>query len=115
MKRIAIINIANRSHKMNPKLFLILFLAACLTGCGTVVNTAVAGYEQNIATNAVQSEKNQANAATFILCRTPMFVLPYLTTAQRKGIQALCVATDANTETAGMVNTTAAAVPVHAK
>jgi uncharacterized protein YceK len=91
---------------------LIYVLAALsLTGCGTVVNGYVAAAESNIATDALKAELNQANAATFTACQTPLYVLPYLTGSQRSGFKALCVPTDANVETGNMVNTTAPALP----
>ena len=94
----------------------ILILGACvaLAGCGTVVNSTVAAYEKNIATNAIQAEINQANAATFAMLNTPVYVLPFLQPNQRACIADLSV-TDASKQLQEIINATAPIVAVPSK
>jgi hypothetical protein len=82
-----------------------------LEGCGTAVNSTVAAYEKNIAVNAIQAEVNQANAATFAVLNTPVYVLPFLQPNQRACIADLSM-TDAAKQLTTIVNATAPAVPV---
>jgi hypothetical protein len=85
----------------------------CLTGCGTVVNSSVAAYEKNTATNAIQAEVNIANAATFAVLNTPVYVLPFMQANQRACIADLS-ATDSSKQLTNIINATAPAVPVPA-
>lgn len=97
---------------MKPvKLMVALTAAALLSACGTAVNSTIAAYEQNIATNAIQAEVNQANAATFAMLNTPVYVLPFLQPNQRACISDLSV-TDAAKQLTNIINATAPAVPV---
>ena len=93
------------------KKILICALLACLAGCGTAVNSTIAAYEKNIATNAIQTEVNQANAATFAMLNTPVYVLPFLQPNQRACITDLSV-TDASKQMENIINATAPAIPV---
>lgn len=84
-----------------------------LTGCGTAVNSTVAAWEKNTATNAIQAEVNQANAATFAVLNTPVYVLPFLQPNQRACISDLS-STDASKQMASIINATAPAVALPA-
>lgn len=93
------------------KKILILGACAALAGCGTVVNSSVAAWEKNVATNAIQAEINNANAATFAVLNTPVYVLPFLQPNQRACIADLSV-TDASKAMTNIINATAPATPV---
>jgi hypothetical protein len=69
----------------------ILCALGVLSGCGTVVNGAVAADEANIASNQVQVGKNAMNAKTFALCMTPVFDLNNATQGYRDAVKAACV------------------------
>lgn len=93
----------------------LLLLAACaeLAGCGTTVNSTVAAWEKNVATDAIQAEINNANAATFAVLNTPVYVLPFLQPNQRACIADLSV-TDASKAMTNIINATAPAMAVPA-
>lgn len=92
------------------KRILIILAAMILCSCGTAINSTVAAYEKNIATNAIQAEINQANAATFAVLNTPVYVLPFLQPNQRACISDLST-TDASKQMSNIINATAPALP----
>ena len=96
---------------MNRKLFQILCLIACaaLTGCGTVANTAVAGYESNIATNQIAAGQNILNAKVFALCMTPWYDIVQSPVQYQQGIEKMCVKSSATTNAVTMIQAAQAA------
>ena len=80
-----------------------LLLSMSLCGCGTVANTAVAGYESNIATNQIAAGQNILNAKVFALCMTPWYDIVQSPVAYQQGIEKLCVKSSTTTNAMTMI------------
>lgn len=91
---------------------LIFLLISCifLSGCGTAINTAVAGYESNIATNEIQAGQNILNAKIFALCLTPFRDIVNASFEARQAIQAACIPSNAMTESLNIIQSVPATV-----
>jgi hypothetical protein len=76
---------------------------AALTGCGTVANTAIAGYESNIATNQIAAGQNVLNAKVFALCMTPWYDIVQSPVQYQQGIEKMCVKSSATTNAMTMI------------
>ena len=78
-------------------------LAMIASGCGTVTNAAVAGYEGNISTDQASAGQNALKAKVWALCLTPFSDIVNGTPQQRAAIKAGCTPSTASTEATGMI------------
>ena len=93
-------------------LAVICALAMLASGCGTVTNAAVAGYEGNIATDQAAAGQNVLKAKVWALCLTPFSDIVNGSPQQRAAIKAGCTPSTASTEATGMIEALPAAIPV---